>query len=71
MQKNRSHGKVGRRDFLVALGTGAGAAATGSGSLIDKAAAANTTQDEKRKSRYQPNSPNIQAYYRVNRYPTK
>ena len=63
--------KVGRRDFLRVLGAGAGAAATVSGAVVDRAAAAGTTKDEKRKSRYQPNSPDIQAYYRVNRYPPK
>jgi hypothetical protein len=69
MRRIKSDGKVARRDFLFALGTSAGAVATVSGPLVDKAAAASATQDEKRKSRYQPNSPNIQAYYRVSRYP--
>jgi nitrous oxide reductase len=71
MKKNKPDAKVGRRDFLFALGTGAGAAAAGSGPFVDQAIAANATKDEERKSRYQANSPNIQAYYRVIRYPTK
>jgi hypothetical protein len=70
MRKAKSDGKVGRRDFLFALGAGA-SAVTSSATLVDQAAAANSTKDEKRKSRYQSNSANIQAYYRVNRYPAK
>lgn len=63
--------KVGRRDFLRALGAGAGAAAAASGTFVEEAAAAGESNDEKRKARYQANSPDIQAYYRVNRYPAK
>ncbi len=61
--------KTGRRDFLRALG--AGAVATTSGALVENAAADSESNDEKRKPRYQPNSPDVQAYYRVNRYPAK
>jgi len=33
---------------------------------------ADTESDsEKRKARYQPNSPEVQTFYRVNRYPPK
>ena len=53
------------------LGTGAGVAVTASGPLVQKAAADNEPADEKRKARYQANSPDVQAFYRVNRYPTK
>jgi len=63
--------KVGRREVLRALGTGAGVAVTASGPLVQKAAADVESTDEKRKARYQANSPDVQAYYRVNRYPTK
>jgi hypothetical protein len=63
--------KVGRRDFLRALGAGAGAAAAASGTFVEEAAAAGESNDEKRKARYQANSPDVQAYYRVNRYPAK
>ncbi len=62
--------KVGRRDFLRALGAGAGVAATTSGPLV-RQAAADESNDEKRKARYQANSADVQAYYRVNRYPAK
>jgi hypothetical protein len=72
MQAGKPGNKVGRRDFLRALGAGAGAAATvSSGTIVDRAAAAGAAKDAKRKSLYQPNSPDIQAYYRVNRYPAK
>jgi hypothetical protein len=62
--------KVGRRDFLRALGASAGAVTT-SGALVRKAAADSESTDEKRKARYQEHSPDVQAYYRVNRYPAK
>ena len=60
---------VGRRDFLRAMATGAGVAAVSAGPLAGTAAADSENNDEKRKARYNPNSPDIQAYYRVNRYP--
>jgi hypothetical protein len=66
----KTEGKVGRRDFLRALGVGAGAVTT-SGALVRNAAADSESTDEKRKARYQENSPDVQAYYRVNRYPAK
>ncbi len=61
---------VGRRDFLRALGAGAGVAATAAAPLATPALADSETSDEKRKARYQGNSANIQTYYRVNRYPS-
>jgi hypothetical protein len=63
--------RVGRRDFLRALGAGAGVAVTAAGPLVEEAAADGESTDEKRKARYQANSPDVQAYYRVNRYPPK
>ena len=59
---------LGRRDFLRALG--AGAAASAAAPLATEAKADSETNDEKRKSRYKANSPDIQNYYRVNRYPS-
>ena len=61
--------QVGRRDFLRALG--AGAAATASAPLAQEAAADSESNEEKRKARYQANSPDVQDFYRVNRYPAK
>jgi nitrous oxide reductase len=63
--------KVKRRDFLRALGVTAGAAVAASGSLVENAAAEPESDEQKRKARYQANSPEVQEYYRVNRYPTK
>ena len=67
----KAKSKVRRRDFLRAFGVGAVVAVNSSGPLVQGAAAATETNDEKRKARYQANSPDVQAYYRVNRYPTK
>lgn len=61
--------KLGRRDFLRALGAGAGVAVATAAPLASEAVAAETT-DEKLKARYKE-SDHIKAYYRVNRYPTK
>ena len=59
---------VRRRDVLRGLGVGAGVAVAASSALVEPAAA-QVNNDEKRKSRYQPNSADVQNYYRVNRYP--
>ena len=63
--------KFGRRDVLRALGAGAGVAVTAAGPLVREAAADGEETEPKGKKRYQENSPDVQAYYRVNRYPTK
>ncbi|MFZ3360695.1 MAG: twin-arginine translocation signal domain-containing protein [Xanthobacteraceae bacterium] len=68
----KADNKVARRDFLRALGAGAGTVATASGSFAPEAVAAEDESDEeKRKARYQANSPEVQDFYRVNRYPSK
>jgi hypothetical protein len=61
--------KVGRRDFLRALGAGAGIAAAGA-AIAPGAQADSETNDEKRKSRYRETE-HVKAFYRVNRYPAK
>lgn len=58
---------IRRRDVLRALGLGAGTAITTSVPVV--AQVSPTNQDEKRKSRYRADSPEVQTYYRVNRYP--
>jgi len=59
---------IGRRAVLLAL-TGAGAAAV---TVPLRPAAADTENDsEKRKPRYQADSPEVQTFYRVNRYPAR
>jgi hypothetical protein len=67
----RTEKRVGRRDFLRALGAGAGVAVTVSGPLVQEAAADSESNDDKRKARYKADSSDVQAYYRVNRYPAK
>ncbi|MGA2892731.1 MAG: twin-arginine translocation signal domain-containing protein [Xanthobacteraceae bacterium] len=63
--------KLHRRDFLRALG--AGAAVTAPAPLVQPAEAGfgTVSKDEKRKARYEPNSSDVQSFYRVNRYPAK
>ena len=61
--------KLGRRDFLRALGAGAGVAVTASGPLAGAAAADTENNDEKRKARYKETD-HVKAFYRVNRYPS-
>jgi len=61
---------LGRREFLRTLGAGAGVAAVAATPLAGEAYADTESNDEKRKSRYQANSPEVQTFYRVNRYPS-
>ncbi len=60
--------KVGRRDFLRALGAGAGVAATAATPLAGVAKADTENNDEKRKARYKETD-HVKTFYRVNRYP--
>lgn len=66
----KSAGKFGRRDFLRALGAGAGVAVTTAAPLATPAAADSETNDEKRKARYQETD-HVKRFYAVNRYPVK
>jgi hypothetical protein len=63
--KQQDKAKVGRRDFLRAVGAGAGVAATAP--LATQAVAAEN-DTEKKKARYNPNSEEVKTFYRVNRY---
>jgi len=58
--------KIDRRDLLRALGAGAAASPV---ALVREAHADSGTNDEKRKARYDANSDDVKAFYRVNRYP--
>jgi hypothetical protein len=58
--------KVGRREFLRAMGAGAGLAAAAP--LATRAKADTENNDEKRKARYKETD-HVKAFYRVNRYP--
>jgi hypothetical protein len=61
---------VARREFLRVVGVGAAvAAAAPLGATAAKADSENAS--ERTKARYNANSPDIQAFYRVNRYPAK
>jgi hypothetical protein len=59
--------KVGRREFLRAMGAGAGLAAAAP--LATRAKADTENNDEKRKARYKETD-HVKTYYRVNRYPS-
>jgi hypothetical protein len=65
--KAEDKARVGRRDFLRILGSGAGVAA-GLGSFPAAARADSESNEEKRKPRYRETE-DVQTYYRVNRYP--
>jgi hypothetical protein len=58
--------KIDRRDLLRVLGAGAAASPV---ALVSQAQADSGTSDEKRKTRYDANSDDVKAFYRVNRYP--
>jgi hypothetical protein len=64
--KQDSNAKVDRRDLLRALGAGAVVAP---GALVSEAQADAENNDEKRKARYQADSAEVKAFYRVNNYP--
>jgi hypothetical protein len=65
-EKDKS--KLGRRDFLRALGAGAGAAAAAP--LATEARADNESNDEKRKARYRETD-HVKRFYAVNRFPNQ
>ena len=65
--KKPDKSKLGRRDFLRAMGAGAGLAVTAAAPLAGGAAAAESDADKK-KARYKETD-HVKAYYRVNRYP--
>ena len=67
--KQKEKTKLGRRDFLRAMGAGAGIAVTAAAPLATEAVAAESDADKK-KARYQANSADVQTFYKVNRYPS-
>ena len=60
----------GRRAFLRTLGGGV-IGGTLAGPLAGEARALPTSYQTRRKSEYQANAPEVQDFYRVNRYPAK
>jgi hypothetical protein len=68
MKQKDNKTKVARRDFLGALGAGAGVAATAAAPLATSAKADSESNDDKRKARYKETD-HVKTFYRVNRYP--
>jgi ribosomal protein L12E/L44/L45/RPP1/RPP2 len=67
---DRLNPQIGRRDLLRVLSLGAAAASAAP--VAAAAAAPQATNSAKpSKARYQANSPEVQTFYRVNRYPAK
>ena len=66
--KQQDKAKLGRRDFLRAMGAGAGLAVTAAAPLATEAAATESDADKK-KARYKETD-HVKAYYRVNRFPS-
>jgi len=64
--KQETKTKAGRRDFLRAMGAGAGVAAMTT--LASPAKADSENNQDKRKTRYRETD-HIKNFYRVNRYP--
>jgi len=64
--KRDNKAKIDRRDLLRVLGAGAAASPV---ALVTEAKADSGTTDEKRKARYDANSDDVKAFYRVNHYP--
>jgi hypothetical protein len=60
---------VHRRDFLRAVTTTGIATATAGAVPLVQAATASKSVKDKRKARYRADSAEVQAFYRVNRYP--
>jgi hypothetical protein len=69
MKKQRK-AMTGRREFLRALGGGATSLAV-AGSFTSEARALPANYQDRRKTEYQASSPEVQNFYRVNRYPAK
>lgn len=69
--KSEPKTKLGRREFLRALGAGASVAAASAAPLATQAVADTESNDEKRKARYKADSAEVKTYYRVNGYPSK
>ena len=64
--KQQDKPALGRRDFLRALGAGAGVAVTSAAPLAAEAQASESDA-EKKKARYKETD-HVKTYYKVNRY---
>ena len=67
--KQQDKAKLGRRDFLRAVGASAGVAVAAAAPMATEAAAAESDA-EKKKARYKADSTDVQTFYKVNRYPS-
>jgi hypothetical protein len=68
--KKQPKAMTGRREFFRVLGGGVASVAV-AGSFTGEARALPASYQDRRKSEYQANSPEVQNFYRVNRYPAK
>jgi hypothetical protein len=67
--KRRLNPVIGRRDILRGFAIGTVVAAASATQPLP-AAADTENATEKRKARYRADSPEVQTFYRVNRYPS-
>ena len=67
--KTEPKANLARRNFLRALGAGAGVAAVPA-ALVTEAKADSESNDDKRKARYNADSAEVKTFYSVNRYPS-
>lgn len=67
--KTEPKANLARRNFLRALGAGAGVAVSPA-ALVTQAKADSESNDEKLKARYKADSADVKNFYRVNRYPS-
>jgi hypothetical protein len=67
MKEKDKNSEVARRDFLRALGAGAGVAVAAP--LATEAKADSESNGEKRKARYKETD-HVKTFYRVNRFPS-
>jgi hypothetical protein len=68
--KERLKTTIRRRDLLRIAIAGTGVAAASS-VMLEPAAAKPVDLKDKRRARYQPDSAEVQNFYRVNSYPTR
>ena len=63
--------QIRRRDLLRGVATAGIATTLGTGCSGSRESAQLSARGDKRRPQYQANSPGVQAFYAVNRYPAK
>lgn len=63
--------RIARRELLRVVASGVGVAVIAAVPIRGEAALETPKDRGKRKAQYQANSPEVQNFYRVNRYPQK